>query len=84
MENFTKGGITMEWEDCKLRRRIRQKFCTEKNFAEAIGMNKSTLSLRLNKKISWKVDEIQRIIKFLEISTEEIPSYFFSEASEAK
>ena len=68
----------------KLRKKIREKFWTDKEFAEAIGMNNSTLSLRLNNKIAWKLYEIKKVIKVLDIPMEEIPYYFFSEASEAK
>ena len=73
-----------DFEYCKLRGKIREKFVTETNFAKALGIHKSTLSTRLNKKSQWRVNELQRAIKLLDIKLEEIPSYFFLEASEAK
>ena len=71
-------------QNYKLRKKIREKFWTDKEFAEAIGMNNSTLSLRLNNKIAWKLHEIKKVIKVLDIQKEEIPSYFFEELKEAK
>ena len=74
----------MEFEFNKLRGRIREKFATEQNFAKVLNMNRACLSSRLNRRTHWKLNEIQRIVKLLDIKPEEIPSYFFSEASEAK
>ena len=74
----------MEFEHSKLRGKIREKFVTENNFAKALGMHKTSLSFRLNKRCRWRIDEIERAIKLLNIKVEEIPSYFFSETSEAK
>ena len=70
-------------QNYKLRKKIRENFWTEKEFAELIGMNNSSLSLRLNNKISWKIDEIIKIVKILNIPKEEIHIYFF-EFEEAK
>jgi len=74
----------VEFKNSKLRGKIREKFISERRFADAMNMHKTSLSFRLNNKCQWRIDEIERAIKLLNIKVEEIPHYFFSEASEAK
>lgn len=62
----------------KLKGKIVEKFGTQINFAEQMGMSERTLSLKLNNKIFFRQNEITRAAKLLEISGDEIQLYFFT------
>ncbi|AFU88713.1 hypothetical protein phiNJ2_0053 [Streptococcus phage phiNJ2] len=62
----------------KLSGRIVEKFVTQSNFAVAMGLSERSISLKLNGKVSWKDDEIEKAIKLLELAVEDIPKYFFT------
>jgi len=55
---------------------IRQKFRTQRAFAEAIGVNPSTLSSKLNGKASWTFGEVAKSCEVLGIPLAEAPDYF--------
>lgn len=55
---------------------IRQKFRTMKAFADAIGMNPSTLSAKLNGKSQWAFWEVAKTCEVLGIPLAEAPAYF--------
>ena len=63
----------------KLRGKIREKFATQEDFAEAMGMDRSTLSLKLNSKSEWSRIEIEKACYLLGIQIEEVYAYFFTE-----
>lgn len=63
----------------KLRGRIKEKGYTQEEVAKNIGIDKSTLSLRLNNQSLFVQDELNKIIKLLDIPGKEIKSYFFEE-----
>lgn len=63
----------------KLRGRIREKFGTEAAFGTAIGLSHNSLSKKLNGKVPFGQDEIDRAIMLLEIPDAEISAYFFTE-----
>lgn len=60
----------------ELRGAIRAKFGTNAAFAEAMGMNKSTLSKKLNGWSEWTRSEIERAMELLNLPWDEIPLYF--------
>lgn len=62
----------------KLRGRIREVFGTQEAFACAIGMNKVSLSQRLNGKLEWKTSEIFKACEVLGIPLSENSDYFFA------
>jgi transcriptional antiterminator len=62
----------------KLSGKIVEKCETQANFAEQMGLSERTVSLKLNNKISWKQTEIQKAMKILGLSDEDIQSYFFT------
>lgn len=62
----------------KLRGRIREIFGTQEAFAKAIGLSKSGVSMRLNGKVNWTAEEIERAKEALDFSAEEIGTYFFT------
>lgn len=63
----------------KLRGRIKEKGYTQEDIAKKIGIAESTFSLRLNNQSLFIQDEINEIIKILDIPAEEIKPYFFEE-----
>ena len=63
----------------KLRELIREKFGTLGSFADAMGIDRSTLSNKINGINAWKQDEIERACKLLEIPMSEVYDYFFYE-----
>lgn len=69
----------MPFDYSKLSGKIVEKYGTQMNFAEAIGLSERSVSLKLNSKIGWKQSEISRICKLLDIRVEEIPDYFFAD-----
>ena len=62
----------------KLRGKIREIFGTQEAFAKAIGLSKSGVSMRLNGKVNWTAEEIERTKEALNFSAEEIGTYFFT------
>lgn len=69
----------MSFDYSKLSGRIVEKYGTQMNFADAIGLSERSVSLKLNSKIGWKQSEIMRICEALEIGIDEIPDYFFAD-----
>ena len=62
----------------KLRGKIREVFGTQEAFAEAIGLSKSGISLRLNGKVRWTAEEIEKAKNTLGFDAAEIGAYFFT------
>lgn len=60
-----------------LREKIREQFGTLRIFADAMGMDYSSLSNKLNGKTAWNHYEIEKACKLLGISIEEVHAYFF-------
>lgn len=63
----------------KLRGRIRERFGTQEKFAIAMGMDRSTLNLKLNSKSEWSTVEIEKACTLLGIRIEDVGEYFFNE-----
>lgn len=61
----------------KLKGRIREKLNTDAKFGEAIGLCKSSVSMKLNNQVSFSQEEISKIQIILDIPDEELCSYFF-------
>lgn len=68
----------MAFDMKKLRGRIREKMGAERNFGEAMGWSDRTTSLKLNGKRPWKQPEIMKAVKILELSSDDIQTYFFT------
>lgn len=67
----------MAFDYSRLKGRIVEKFGCQRNFADAFPISERTLSLKLNNVVYFKQPEINRACELLNISTEDIPSYFF-------
>ena len=63
----------------KLRGRIREVFGTNGKFAEAMNLDSSSISERLNNKTAWKREEIEKACEVLAIPIEEVFLYFFTQ-----
>ena len=61
----------------KLREVIKRKFGTIAVFADALNMDRSTLSGKLNGKVGWKSTEIEAVCSLLDIPMTSVTEYFF-------
>ena len=62
----------------KLLGRITEKFGTQAEFANSMGISERSISLKLNNKVSWKDSEISKAVDILELNPKDIQSYFFT------
>ena len=60
-----------------LKERIKLKYGNQQAFADALGMNYSTLNSKLNSKTDWSASEIEKASDLLDITLDEITGYFF-------
>ena len=77
LKNDEKGVKKMPYDFSRLLGRIKEYGYTQESLANAIGKDKSTLSAKLNNKGEFKAAEIDAICKLLDISNDEIGTYFF-------
>ncbi len=68
----------MKYNYSKLLGKIKEQGFTQAKLADAIGINRGTLSAKLNGQYSFSVKEIDSICKELDISNNEIGAYFFT------
>lgn len=68
----------MEFKYAKLRGRIKEKFGTEREFSEALGINQVTLSRKFSGKTQFSSNDIKQMSILLEIPLEEAGQYFFA------
>nr|DAY45039.1 MAG TPA: Protein of unknown function (DUF739) [Caudoviricetes sp.] len=67
----------MDFDNSKIRGKIREIFGTEQKFSEAVGISKSALSAKLNNNSEINRDEMLKMIDLLKIKKEEIFEIFF-------
>ena len=60
-----------------LKLKIKEVYDTQEDFAKALGMSKTSLNLRLNNGVDWKMDEVKNICTLLDIPFSDVPRYFF-------
>lgn len=70
----------MTYKTDKLKARIIEKFGDYKTFADAMGMDKSTLSRLLSEGRDWKGSQLMKAIELLEIPAMQVDAYFFEPA----
>ena len=68
----------MKFNYSKLLGRMRECGFTQEQLAKAIGINKATLSAKLNNRFSFTQEEILAICKLLNIPVCEIGDYFYA------
>lgn len=56
----------MTWDYSKLLGAIKEKYRTQDRFAKALGISRTSLSLRLNNKIEFSQNEIGKSLELLE------------------
>ena len=69
----------MAFDYAKLKGRIIEKFGTQRDFAQGMGVSERTLSLKMNNAIFFRQDEIIKAADLLDISPTDINMYFFTE-----
>ena len=69
----------MSYNFAKLRGRMVEKNVSSKDLADRIGMASTALSLRLNGKRQFRLNEVEQIVTALDIPAEQIAAYFFTE-----
>ena len=69
----------MEFDYRKLRRRIRETFETEDEFAKALGLTNAALSRKLRNEGDFTMGQMIRAASLLKIEAPSIPEYFFVE-----
>ncbi|MCD8189783.1 MAG: DUF739 family protein [Clostridiales bacterium] len=67
----------MSYNYRKLLGRITEKYGTQTNFSNALGLSERSTSLKLNGKVGWKQDEILTAARLLDIPHADIADYFF-------
>jgi DNA-binding XRE family transcriptional regulator len=68
----------MKFNYSKLLGRMRECGFTQEQLAKAIGINKGTLSAKINNRFSFSQEEIIAICKLLNIPVCEIGEYFYA------
>lgn len=62
----------------KLRGAIRERFGTQRAFAQAMSLSLSALNQKLCGRVGWSIQDVETAIGLLDIPAEEIPAYFFT------
>lgn len=68
----------MNFDYAKLLGRMKECGFTQEQLAKAIGINKGTLSAKLNNRFSFTQEEILAICELLNIPISEISIYFYA------
>lgn len=68
----------MAFNYSKLKGKIVEKFGTQAAFAKALGVSQRTLSLKMQSKIYFRQDEINKAMHLLEIPLDDTREYFFT------
>jgi len=68
----------IEYDYSKLRGRIVEKYGSQESFADAVGIARNTLNLKLNNKGRFTQTQISEYAKILGINPVEIYAYFFA------
>ena len=68
----------MAFNYSKLKGKIVEKFGTQAAFAKALGVSQRTLSLKMQSKIYFRQDEINKAMHLLESPLDDAREYFFT------
>lgn len=62
-----------------LRGKIREVCETQDAFSKAMGLSNTSISLKLNNRVEWTQQEINRAADILKIPEDKVYNYFFTE-----
>ncbi|MDD6477981.1 MAG: DUF739 family protein [Eubacteriales bacterium] len=65
----------------KLRGRIKERYGTEKRFADEMGISSVSLGAKLNNRVGFKNSEIRKACMLLEIDLKDASEYFLCNLS---
>lgn len=68
----------MGYDYSRLKGKIKEKYNTQADFANALGMGISTLNLKLNNKAEWSQEEMTATLGLLGEEMNMVDSYFFT------
>lgn len=68
----------MPYDYSKLKGKIKEKYGTQDNFAEKLGIGRVSLSKRLTGKLEFSQNEIKKSCQLLDIPPDKISKYFFT------
>lgn len=71
-------NIKVKFNFSKLKGKIIEKYSSQKDFAQALGVSRVTVSNKLNNKVPFGQEEIDTICKLLDIQKKDIGDYFFT------
>ena len=70
--------MKMSFDYSRLRGKIVEKYGSQTAFAKALGVSQKTLSMKMNNKIFFAQDEINKTVELLDINPVDIDKYFFT------
>ena len=68
----------MNFDYSKLKGRIIEKVRSQEAFADAMHLSPTTVSMKLNNKVTWSQNEIKTACDVLDIHPNDIAVYFFT------
>ena len=72
--------VNFDYSD--LEKKYKEVFGSQERFADAIGIDRTSLIKRLSNEIPFKANEIKKAAELLKIGPEELHLYFFTEEVE--
>ena len=71
--------IIMEFDYTLLRRRMRERYASEADFARDLGISPASLRQKLRNEGDFSMGQMRKTAKLLDIDAQSIPKYFFVE-----
>ena len=68
----------MQYDYSKLKGRIKEKCGNQNQFQEKMGLSHTSINKKLNNKVQFTQEDIEKAIEILELDKKDIPLYFFA------
>ncbi|MDY2793993.1 MAG: DUF739 family protein [Peptostreptococcus porci] len=68
----------MTWDYSRLKGKIKEVYNTQDNFAEALGMSRTSLSQRLNNQLEFSQNEIAKAMNLLGEDESNMVAFFYT------